>query len=554
VLVLLDGVQLNEPGGAFDFSTLTLDNVERIEIVRGPSSALYGSDAAAGVVHVVSRVGRGAPVVRAQARGGSLGRMDWGISAEGGADGAAYSLALSRARTEGALAFNNRHTNNVLSGAVHLAPDDATSVRLAVRLSDSEYHFPTDGDGQVVDRNSFTFGDRTTVSASATHRIGSRFDIQGTIGLSESDGGTDDQQDGPDDDRGFYAFTSLDHVRRASADFRANLRLRGGVGTIGWEVEEERQRSFNESLSEFGATSGRSDYERWNRAYYGHVTGAWGRLSYNTGVRLEDNQRFGTLWTWQVGAAAGVGRDRGTVLRSSLGKGIKEPTFYETFATGFAIGNPELDPERTVAWELGLDHVFGRVTVRGTWFQKGSRDLIQYTSVSPIPGGPNFFNVAESRSRGVELSASAEAGPLGGSASWTVLDTEVEDPGLDAGPGAEFVAGERLLRRPRHTASANGSLALGSVVLVGSVDVVGRRDDRDFSTFPATRVVMPRYAIVGLGLAWTARSGAERGPEVELSLRGDNLLDDRYEEVIGFPALGRVLEAGARISFGSLRR
>ena len=158
VLVLLDGVQLNQPGGAFDFAGLTLWNVERIEIVRGPSSALHGSDAVAGVIHVITSTGRGPMTGTLSTRVGSFGRRDWSAHAAGGTERAGYSISLSRSRTDGILAFNNRHDNTVASGRVSFLPDDRTRADISFRIGDREYHFPTDGSGNVVDQNAFTYG------------------------------------------------------------------------------------------------------------------------------------------------------------------------------------------------------------------------------------------------------------------------------------------------------------------------------------------------------------------------------------------------------------
>lgn len=551
VLVLVDGVQVNQPGGSFDFSALTLDNVERIEIVRGPASALYGSDAVAGVIHVITRSGGDGLRGSVSARGGSYGRLDWSAGLRGGTPRAGYALSLGRVSTDGILAFNNAHANTVLSGSFHVRPDEATRARLSVRVGDREYHFPTDGSGRVVDRNAFTFGDRTTVSLSATRRLTERMDVQTLLGLSETDGGTDDAPDGPADTLGFYGFTSLDHVRRATADVRLNLRLGGGVVTAGWELEEERQRSFTESLSQFGPSAGRSRNDRWNRAYYAHVTGAEGHVAFNAGGRLEDNERFGSLATWQAGTAwrPGGGPLR---LRASVGRAIKEPTFFENFATGFARGNPDLDPERATSWEVGADQelVGGRVLVRGTYFDQAYRDLIQFTASPPGPDDPSFFNVAAADSRGLEVSVEAVLPALRGGVSWTWLDTEVADAGLDEGPGAAYVAGERLLRRPAHTVGLRLSRSFGARASVSAaVDRVGSRQDRDFSTFPAERVALEAYTAVSLGAEVTVLEPAG-GPALTLTFRGENLLDEAFEEVVGFRAPGRAIYLGGRLDFG----
>jgi len=120
VQVLVDGVQVNQPGGAFDFASLTVDEVERIEVVRGPGSALYGSDAVAGVIQIVTRRGGSSPSGSATVRAGSFGRLDGSVSVTGGGATASYGLTLSRLTTDGILEFNNRHEQTVLSGQARI--------------------------------------------------------------------------------------------------------------------------------------------------------------------------------------------------------------------------------------------------------------------------------------------------------------------------------------------------------------------------------------------------------------------------------------------------
>jgi vitamin B12 transporter len=368
----------------------------------------------------------------------------------------------------------------------------------------------------------------------------------------EHDGGTDDQADSAADTLGFYGFTSLDHMRRVAADLTATARV-GRVGaTGGVELERQRQRSFTESLSEFGPFADRSEYERSNRAYYTHLTFDGAPLALNAGARVEDNERYGSFVTWQAGASwlvAGALR-----LRAAAGRGIKEPGFYETFATGFARGNADLEPERSVSFEGGGDLALGAVTLRATAFRQRFTDLIQYTPSPPTPEAPNYFNVAEARASGVEVGIAGSRGAVTASADWSWLSTEVLDGGFDDDADATFAPGERLLRRPAHALDVRvgwdrgGRLALGA-----EVGVVGARVDRDFSVFPAERVELPRYATVGVSAETRLAHGEGRAPAVSLTLRAENLFDERYQEVLGFEAPGRVLVVGARVGVGGGR-
>lgn len=551
VQVLVDGVQVNQPGGSFDFSSLLLADVERIEIVRGPASALHGSDALAGVVHVITRTGRGAPSLEADVRAGSYGRLDGSVSVVGGTDRVGYGLSLARQSTDGILPFNNRHVNTVLGGIVRVVPDALTRAELSVRLGDRNYHFPTDGSGAVVDRNAFTWGDETTVGVGVERRVREGLLLRGHLGVHETDGGTDDAQDEPGDTLGFYASTSADHVRRATGEVGATVFVGdGGVLSLGAEAQSQRQRSFTESSSQFGPSSDRSEYDRWNRAAYAHATWDGRPLSLHVGGRLDDNERYGAFWTWQAGLVWRASSS--TRARISAGRGVKEPTFYETYATGFARGNPTLDPEHSTSVEAGMDVTLlgGGLRLEGTGFWQRFSDLIQYTFTTPTPDASNFFNVGRARATGVEFGVEGRAGRLRASGSWTLLRTTVLDPGFDEGPDAAFVQGQRLLRRPSSSGRLFAGYDLsGDAELTVDLRLVGARDDRDFTGVPAKRVSLPGYATLDLGGRIEVRPGALL-PALTLSFRAENVLDEQYEEIAGFPTPGRAFYLGAGVRLG----
>ncbi len=558
-LVLVDGVQVNQAGGSFDFATLTTDNVERIEIVRGPSSALYGSDAMAGVVHVITRIGRGAPRVTAAVEAASYAEprdeavdgLRWSAEVTGGSDRFGYSATLARDATDGILDFNNRHRSTVLSGSARLMPDDVTRVGLSLRLTDRTFQFPTDGSGRLVDRNAFSFGDETLSSLTVDRRLSDHVSVRALVAVHETDTGTDDAPDDPSDADGFQ---SLDHFRRTVGELRANLMLGEAVFTLGGELEEERQRSFSEATSAFGPFYGRSESERANVAGFAHLTGRRGPVAFNAGTRVEDNERFGTGATWQLGVSAHLPGEPTTRLRASIGTAIKEPTFFENFATGFVVGNPNLDPERSRSWEVGVEHTPTEdLRLQATYFHQSLQDLIQYTSTPPAPGGPNYHNVGAARARGVEVDASVRVGAVETGASYTWLDTRVDDAGFDSGPDATFVEGGALLRRPAHGAALRAAAPVTPRGrLFARLSWVGSRGDLSFdpTTFTARRVELPGHVLLTLGGEWQVASGPASLPDLTITLRAENVLDEAYEEVTGFRAPGRQIYIGARVAVG----
>ena len=551
VQVLIDGVQVNQPGGAFDFSGLTTHNVERIEVLRGPASALYGSDAVGGVVHIITRSGSGSPTANASITGGSYGGRSWSLDLRGGTESVSYGFGLSDSETDGILAFNNAFHNRELSGVVRFLPDARSRIELALREQGREFHYPTDGSGNVVDQNAFTYADEITVGLDAERQISERIRVDLSLSSFASDGGTDDAIDNEADTLGFYGFTSLNALERRRVRVQSHVLLSGSTeGTIGAELSEQEQRSLSESMSQYGPSSGESQNARTNRAAFLHVVSGLQSFDLNAGARIEDNESFGNTSTWQIGASWGYAE--GGRLRASAGTGIKEPTFFENYATGFAIGNPNLKPECSSSWEAGWEQsLLGDVLhFSGVWFDQDFQDLIQYTFSPPNAGDPNYFNVAEASARGFEASINVSSGALTAGGDFTWLNTEVIDSGFDSGEGATFVQGEALLRRPQSVIGASVAYRWNTgATLNSSVRRVGEREDRDFGAYPATPVTLGSYTLLGFSAEIPLLTQGN-GSRLALTLRANNLLDAQYERVFGFASPGRQVYLGAKIGLG----
>ena len=547
VRVLLDGVPLNAPGGAVDLANLTTDDVERIEIVRGPASVLYGSDAVAGVVQIFSRDAGGSARWEAGARGGSFGSRSANLAVSSGGTAAHLSLAATHEATDGIYAFNNAYRDDVVSLAAGLAPDARTDARLSVRYTNALYRYPTDGSGNVVYHDQFQTGSGVVASLDAGRYLTARLEARLLLGLAENTGRQDQEPNTPADTLGYYAFWSLDRVGRRSADARLNWHLAPAtVVTGGAALETEAERSSNLSQSQYGPSAGSLVVSRWNRAYYAQaVAGAGPHLSFTAGARLDDNEAFGTFVTYRGGVAWHA---RGTRLHAAIGTAFKEPGFLDNYGTGYVTGNPDLKPERSRSWDVGVDQQAGPVALSVTWFDQRFRDLIQYTFAPPTPTSPNYYNVAAANAYGLELEARAAlARALEVTARYTYTHTTSSDSGFD---GATFAQGRRLIRRPTSAASLDLAWRLGDR---GSLSAdgqwVGDRDDEDFSTYPGTRVTLPSYLRVDVAGEWALLAG--HGRRLSATLKVENLLDRRYEQVLGFPARGRALFVGLAASGGT---
>lgn len=546
VRVLIDGVPVNDPGGAMDLAWLSTDDVDRIEVVRGPASVLYGTDAVTGVVQLFTRRGSTTAADGEIATGRYGHRLVRG-NASTGTERVNLTIGGSGERSDGILPFNSDYVRELMSAAVRVTPGVATRLEASIRAVHDEYHFPTDGAGDVVDSNAFRDNRRLMSSVTVAQTFSTRVNAELGFTAMNSRGRDENLADSPGDSVGFHYYDALTSVRRRTLDARVNvLASRMSVVTVGAETVREAQRGNDSSNFSFDRSQFVAD--RRNHAVYAQWLSDHGRLSLTAGARYDDNNTFGAFRTARAGFS--VRSWTGGTVRATIGTAFKAPTFFESFNTAFSTGNADLDPERSRSWEVGLRHssADGRLALGTTWFDQHFRDMIQYAFVSPEL--PNYFNVAAASASGLELEAALRPiARLRLGANVTLLRTRVDDAGLQTGESATFVDGNRLLRRPSIMASANMGLDLPSSATTDlAVTHTGRRDDRDFSTFPATPVALPAWTRVDVGFTRPFDLGAR----FDLRVRVENLLGAGYEEIARYPAAGRSLTIGLRAA--TLRR
>jgi vitamin B12 transporter len=546
VRVLVDGVPVNEPGGFLNAANLTLDDVERIEIVRGPSSVLYGSEAVSGVVQIFTRGGaRHASAARGSAAVslGTRETLDASVSLGGIGRLGDYGVGVARHRAGGFLPFNDRFENTTISAVARTPLERRTTARASLRYSDGETRYPTEFTGEVTDSNSAGGERRLAAGLGVVRRLGTRADLELLASSTDVDGVNDDPADSPGDPDGDTRF-ARDSYRR-SAGARATLRAAERTSVaVGADLEWQRVWSRYDA---FGATGTPFTARRWSRALYAQALGDLGRAaSYTAGLRWDDNEFYGRHLTYRVGG--GTSLPAGIRLRAALGTGFKEPTLDE--ASAASVLGERLDPERSRGWEVGVERGFlgDRLVLGAAWFDQRFEDLIQFVGVTPT-FEPIYDNVAEASSRGAELEARLRAAPsLTLGAAYTFLRTEVLAAEAE---GPSFVVGEPLARRPRHHASASLEWrATDAARLHATGRWTGERPDVRYSAdFSSERVTLSSFATVDAGgeLRLARRLGALA--DVTLTARATNLLDERYESVAGFASPGRVVAGGLRLGF-----
>ena len=549
VKVLVDGVPVNQAGGAYDFADLTTSNIDRIEIVRGPASVVYGSDAVSGVVQIFTRRG-GAIGGSVTTEAGTYGTTLVDATAASGGRRLSASGGFQRLNTDGTYQFNSHYRNATASGRLDAVPDTLTDAALTARYADRTYRFPTDGTGAPTDSNQVTNGDQLTLGLDAGRRVSRLVEARLSLALHAGHDAFDDQPDGPTDTTGFaFASTRRSRSWRRSMDGRLILTPRPWLAlTAGAQLEGEHEDQTGSTASNFGfgpsIEPDSFDRSRATRAAYLQTAAIVAQhVTLDGGVRLDHNSAFGNFVTGRGGVALRVAD---TKLRLSVGNAFKAPTFSETFASSaFEVGNPGLRPERTLSWDAGIDQMLPgrRASVSATFFDQRFRNLIQYTPADS--GEPTYANLAAAIARGLEVGGRVWWTGGAVTAEYTWLRTRVTDAG--GGTSPVFLAGSTLIRRPAHSARLGLELRpVARVRAFANLVIVGRRDDVDFRSFPSERVTLPTVATIEL--AGDAELLEARGghPGLALRLRVENLLDRTYETIVGYPGRRRNLLVGVR--------
>lgn len=552
VKVLLDGVPLNEPGGAIDLSNLNLDNIDRIEIVPGAASVLYGSDAVSGVIQLFTR--KGSPKGHAELRAnfGTFGSRDLGLAFSSQNKLLYQSGSVSEFRSNGTYPFNNKYRNRTISYQIgHNGPGGDRNV-FTLRYGNALSHYPTDYTGIPVDSNQYdqtrnlALGLDLVRPASATavftaHGFASRLHRSST-----------NRPDSPGDTVGFAFQADRDAVTwKRGADLRMDfLRASGLRTTVGLNYTNEAEEQSSSTLSNFGGgiyeEGGPFDAHRNTFAGYTQLYATpTPFVTLLASARLDHNSAFGSNLTWRGGAS--IRNREGWRAWVSGGSAFKAPLFSELFAnSAFEKGNPDLKSEHSNAFEIGIGRSFpdAKGLINLTAFTQRFTDLIQY--VSAAPGDPTYTNLGAVRSRGLEASLWYKLSKqltARGSLAW--ISTLVADTG--AASSVTFEQGKSLLRRP----ALSGSLALeyraGNTLIAGAISHVGKRDDADFRDFPTSRVTLSSYQTVDLSLVHTLQQPDRFSRGIDLTFRAENVFDARYEQVVAFPGRGRTLFAGVRL-------
>ena len=536
-LVLIDGVQVNRPGGEFDFSSLSTANIERIEIVRGPASVLYGTEAVSSTIHIITRSGPGdrPPEGMVRAAAGERNTYDLLGQVEGGSPRIRYSLGAASTRTDGIFAFNSQYRRSEASARGLFDLGEGTLLSTSLRMTTANQHYPTDDTGAVVDPNDYRDTEQQVYSIVLRHRASDRFDTKLQYGYHHHQESSHTIADGITD---FWTDIFRANEDRHYVDWQNNFRLSPGhLMTAG--VSLKREASNVEQARRRSAGFYIEDQASWSNRFF---------LTF--GLRYDDNDRFASFLTGQADLAVLV-NDR-LKLRGSVGNGFRAPAFSEIIGyPEYGItGNPNLSPEQNRAWEFGLDYLApqGRWQGSATVFFNHFRDLIEFTFTAP-PGQPNYLNVEAANATGLELEGSTSLSPsLRMGMNYTYTHTEVVASGVAA--SGNFEQGRSLLRRPAQLANAYATFSRRRYLLRIDLFYKGRRDDRQFfPDYSSRRVTLAGYLKIDAAASVPIARFSDSDDTLSLTFRGENILNRQYTELAGFRSPGRRLTGGLEFRF-----
>ncbi|MBZ5662354.1 MAG: TonB-dependent receptor [Acidobacteriia bacterium] len=522
--VLVDGAPLNTPGGFIDFSDFTPDNIDKIEIVHGAESALYGSDAMDGVIQIFTRRGTSRiPEFTAFADGGNFASGRGGAELSGLLGRFDYSSGVSDLETAGQ-GVNDAFRDRTLSGNFGWRFSESARASLSLRDNVSAAGTP----GQTL------LQPASPTDSIGLHNFTASLHTEFTTGPHWHS-----QLNGTE----FY-FRELNHgsfgdtlyqYNRSRFAGQSSYLVKGFGITAGYEYEVE-----NGFISYIGFHARRNNQAGFLDARWQPVS----RLTLSAGVRADDNADFGTRVVPRAGASYALriasGAFGDTRLRASYGQGIVEPRFDQTFGTDPCFtGNPNLSPERSRTVHAGIEQKLAsdRLRVTVDYFDSRFRDIISFQS-DPVTFCGTFFNTNLARARGANFSSEARVTHwLSASANYTYDSTRTLSAPTDpVNLDPNYLPGSRLLRRPVNS----GNAMLNANFLGMNWNLSGYFTGERFDYNYPGQIINPGYARFDLAVSYHMPHG--------FSVYGRimNLADKQYQDAYGYPALGREFRIGVK--------
>lgn len=517
-LILIDGVEAAGGDGEYILTGLETANIERIEVLRGPQSVYYGSNASAGVINIITKKGTGG----VQAGGSVEFGAGWAASGfySWRGERGGVSIGLAKRDDKGwDYSGSDGEKDGIRRWTLNLAGDfrvaEGLTFGFTFRKSEEDYDYDSNSftaltaEQYVVDDpTQFSDRDEQTMQVYADHeasggRLTSRLSWERT--------------DNSLANNGLPPTETESEAIKARLSYGLDGPLARGGQALSLLLEREEDRSSSNPL-----------YNRDNTSIAAEYRGSFSSgLDIQLGARFDDNSVFGDSWTWN--AAASYRFDSGVRLHASAGTGVVNPSYFELYANAFGYtGNPNLDPERNESFDIGVEVPIaqGKGTIDVTYFNETLTDEI--TAVGTGPGTFSYINqTGESDRQGVEVSGRLDAtDTLSLRLGYTWLDATNPNGSIE-------------VRRPKHELGLGATLRLFGGRGTVSADaryVDGNFDSQFFGTFATAE--LPDYWKVDLAATY------DMTDSLRLTARIENLLDEDYQDSWGYASRGRTAYIG----------
>jgi vitamin B12 transporter len=511
-LIMVDGIRTNSTTtGSFDFSSINVDDIERIEIVRGPQSTMYGSEAMAGVINIITKKGTGAPKIETSLEAGSFGTYKPDAIISGGYKNMDYRMTGSYFFTDGISAAKNgaerdSYKNSAFSWKFGYRPAEKVELEFTGKYS----YDRTDLDGfdffahkAIDDPNFVQYENHFVLSA------------KGKLYLSKSW------------EQIFTISRVWDSLKfRDPDDTFNNASITTEIDTIDWQHNFYINDIFTltagaEYQNEKGKNVGNFDTSLGNGALYLNNTLKLLKdgLILSAGLRYDDREKFGNKSTYRMGALYTI-KPVEMSIRTSYGTGFRAPAFNELFFPFY--GNLKLKPEDTSSWEIGIvkDFIKDKLSLSLTYFDQKYNNLID---TNPLTF--TAVNIAKAEIKGLEASAWFKLSDnVRFTTGYTHLDTE------------DKLTGKRLSLRPNDKVNLSAAYSLKDLSLVADFTYVGNRVDS------SVKRTLSSYSVVNISSSYRIKKG------LTVFARIDNLFDTDYEESGSFNTPGFSIYGGLKVA------
>jgi vitamin B12 transporter len=553
-LILIDGVDASDPtSGEYNFAHLMSFDIERVEVLRGPQSSIYGSDAVGGVIRITTKKANDPFSIDVEAQGGSFGTYNLGSRVSGKTDTMFYALSASYYKTSGISIApmgteKDGYKNLNLNGRIgaEITPDFNLEASLRHVNATSEFDKTDDTFGSPT-YNQLIDSDNQSHVKSTYARVQGKLSsleeaIQTRFGLSYSTSHSENSEK--------TKISSETKGKRLKFDLQSSYiweseglsqALTGAV-----EYENTTFENLTPGASSAAQRQKQTDSQLSFVAEY-HLD-LEGGLSVNLSARYDDNKIFDNAFTYNVNAAWNI--EGGTKIHASYGTGITDPTFYERYgySPGNFISNPNLKPEKSTGYEFGVEQSFfeDKLVFDITYFHANLKNEIKtiYTrkvvnNVTVYFSSPENMSKADSKRQGIEFSTRANIAPNTYlTASYSYLNAKEPKSRINS----ELV---QELRRPKHMGAVdvNHNFEDDMGYFNFGFTVNGEMKDKDFSSWPARTVKLKSYFLLHASVSYKIYEN------ISVFARTENLFNKKYQEVLGYNTRGFGIYAGFRGTF-----